>query len=158
MWQTSIYFGIKRLLGSHFTSAFLDIAAAWLDWSFYSSVTENCFYHFFHSDVTRTSWAEGRERSPLKRQDTVFRKLTRPSHILQMCTHISLSSCSPTPGCYYFHKGRKKKRQADGATKWWLGLQSWSWPDCFQVINGSNHRASDCLLFFHFIGQNWLCS
>lgn len=33
--------------------------------------------------------------------------LTRPWHILQMCTHFSLSSCSLTPGSDYFHKARR---------------------------------------------------
>ncbi len=59
----------------------------------------------------------------------------------------------PRQGAITFIKP-EKKRQADGETKWWLGLQSWSWPDCFQVINGSNHQASDCLLSFLLIGQN----
>lgn len=124
-----------------------------LDWSLIP--LWHCFYHFFHSDVTRTGWGEGQE----KRQDVVFKMLTRPSHILQMCTHISLSSCSPMPGYYYFHKASKKKNDKP-MEKLSGGLV------CNHGHGQIVFRSSMTLIikprtaffFFLLIGQNWLCS
>lgn len=116
-----------------------------------------------------SSWASSEASCPVLLQGSRF-FLINHTFVKSNWNSSNFGSHSRVgPGCLFkpsfstARAGRCSRERSKKTRSWWPkrappAAQSQSGPDCFQVINGSNHQSSQRLIAADFIGQNWLCS